>query len=41
MDMDNKSGKMARSMMDNGKQIKLMAKGRSYMEMVIYMKASG
>lgn len=37
----NKFGRMARSMMDNGQLIKLMARGRSFMLTVIFMKANG
>jgi hypothetical protein len=41
MAMGNKFGRMVRSMMDNGHQIKLMAKGRSFRLTVIFMKANG
>ena len=41
MAMDNRFGKMDQSMMDSGKEIKLMAKELSFMLMVTYMKDSG
>ena len=41
MGMDNKSGKTDQSMMDSGKEIKLMAKVLLFMLMVIYMKDNG
>jgi hypothetical protein len=41
MDTGNKFGRMGLSMMGSGRQIRLMAKGLLYMQMVIYMKGSG
>ena len=41
MAMANKSGKTDRSMMVNGKEIKLMAKEHLFTQMEIYMRANG